>query len=59
MGSKVEGWRKLGIGLGAITVLSTKDIDPNTALIIGTIAITGIIVQGILDWKTKKGDSHE
>lgn len=49
--SKVQGWRKLGIGLGSITVLSTKDIDFNTALIIGAIAITGILVQGILDWR--------
>lgn len=49
---KVEGWRKMGIAMGAITALSLKDtIAFEIAVIIGIIAIAGIICQGILDWK--------
>lgn len=48
---KIEGWRKLGIGMGAITALSLNPtIDFKIAVIIGTIAIIGITCQGILDY---------
>ena len=49
--TKIEGWRKLGIGISAITALSIKStIDFKIAIIIGTIAIVGIVCQGILDY---------
>ncbi len=52
--SVIEGWRKMGVAMGAITALSLKDeISFKIALIIGVIAITGIVCQGILDWKKK------
>ncbi len=52
--NRVEGWRKLGIAMGAITALSLKNtIDFKTSIIIGVIAIVGIICQCILDWRTK------
>lgn len=52
--SKIEGWRKLGIGMGAITALSLNPtVDFRIAVIIGTIALTGIVCQGILDWIKK------
>ncbi len=52
---KIEGWRKLGIGVTAITALSVKaTVDFKIALIIGIIAIVGIIVQGVLDYARKK-----
>jgi hypothetical protein len=48
---KIEGWRKIGIGMGAITALSLNPtIDFKIAVIIGTIAIIGIVCQGILDY---------
>lgn len=48
---KIEGWRKMGIGMGAITALSLNpNIDFKIAVIIGTIAIIGIACQGILDY---------
>ncbi len=50
--SKIEGWRKMGVAMGAITALAiNSDMDFKVAVIIGTIAIAGIICQGILDWK--------
>jgi len=53
--SKIEGWRKMGIGMGAITALSLKDaMDFKIAVIIGVIAIVGIVCQGILDYEKKK-----
>lgn len=55
--TKIEGWRKMGIGLGAITALSVSTVDFKIAVIIGIIAITGIINQTILDYK--KGDQNE
>ena len=52
---KTEGWRKLGIGVTAITALSVKaTVDFKIAVIIGTIAIVGIIVQGVLDYAKKE-----
>ncbi|KKN73467.1 hypothetical protein LCGC14_0400420 [marine sediment metagenome] len=52
--TKIEGWRKIGIGMGAITALSLKDtMDFKIAVIIGFIAIVGIVCQGILDWRKK------
>jgi len=48
---KIEGWRKMGIGMGAITALSLNPtIDFKIAVIIGTIAIIGIGCQGLLDY---------
>ena len=53
--SKIEGWRKMGIGIGAITALSLNPtIDFKIAVIIGTIAIIGITCQGILDYVQRK-----
>lgn len=49
--SKINGWRKLGIGMGAITALSLNPtIDFKIAVIIGTIALFGITWQGVLDY---------
>ncbi len=49
--SKIEGWRKMGIGIGAITALSLNPtIDFKIAVIIGLIAIIGISWQGVLDY---------
>ncbi len=50
--SKVEGWRKLGIGITAIGALTTfkATMDFRIAMIIGIVAIFGIAVQGILDY---------
>lgn len=48
---KTNGWRKLGIGVSAITALSIKGtVDFKIAIIIGVIAIVGIVCQGILDY---------
>ena len=48
---KAEGWRKMGIGMSAIAALSlTSTIDFKIAVIIGIIAIVGIVCQGILDY---------
>lgn len=55
---KAEGWRKLGIGMSAIAALTTialkGDADFKIAVIIGTIGIVGIIVQGVLDYAKKE-----
>jgi hypothetical protein len=48
---KIEGWRKIGIGVSAITALSVATIDFKVSVIIGVIAIVGIITQGVLDGK--------
>lgn len=56
---KTEGWRKMGIGIGAITALSIKaTIDFRIAVIIGIIAIVGIVTQGFLDYEKKKQPSN-
>lgn len=53
--NKIEGWRKIGIGVTAITALSIKgSVDFKIAVIIGIIAIVGIVVQGILDYDKKE-----
>ena len=53
--TKIEGWRKLGIGISAIGALSIQDtVDFKIAVIIGIIAIVGITVQGILDYAKKE-----
>lgn len=50
--SAIEGWRKLGIGMGAITALTVKDnVDFKIAVIVGIIAVVGISCQAILDWR--------
>ena len=52
---KIEGWRKIGNGVSAITALSIKgEVDFKIAVIIGIIAIVGIITQGVLDYEKKK-----
>lgn len=51
---KVEGWRKLGIGISGITALSVSSVEFKIAVIIGLITIIGIITQGVLD--NKKGE---
>ena len=48
--SKVEGWRKLGIGISGIMALSLNPtIDYKIGGMICLIAIVGILVQGWLD----------
>lgn len=50
--SKVVGWRKMGIAMGAITALIYKPPeDFKVAVIIGIIAALGICAQAFLDWK--------
>lgn len=50
--SKVAGWRKMGIAMGAITALIYKPPeDFKVAVIIGIIAALGICAQAFLDWK--------
>ena len=51
----IEGWRKMGIGMAAISALTWKgeNIDFRIAVIIGIIAIIGIGCQAILDWRKK------
>ncbi len=52
--SKTEGWRKMGIGLGAITALTLNPtIDFKIAVIIGIIAVVGIGCQSVLDYVRK------
>lgn len=52
MNSKIEGIRKMGIAMGAITALTLKStMEFKTAVIVCVIAITGIVCQGILDWR--------
>jgi len=46
---KIEGWRKLGIGVTGITALSVGSVEFKIAVIIGIITIVGIITQGYLD----------
>ena len=53
--SVIDGWRKMGIAMGAITALSiTEAIDFKTSIIIGIIAIVGIVCQGVLDYSRPK-----
>jgi len=50
------GWKKMGIGICAITALSVKDtVEFRIAIIIGVIAIIGIVTQGILDYRRNLG----
>ncbi|KKM22101.1 hypothetical protein LCGC14_1628760 [marine sediment metagenome] len=53
---KIEGWRKMGIGVGAIAALTTfkATMDFKIAVIIGIVAIFGIAVQGVLDYVKKE-----
>ena len=53
---KIEGWRKMGVAMGAIAALTTfKDtIHFKIAVIIGIIAIVAIIMQGVLDYAKKE-----
>lgn len=54
MENKAKGLRKIGIGITAISTLSLKPPeDFRVAVIIGVIAIIGIVCQSILDWRTK------
>ena len=54
--SKLEGIRKMGIAMGAVTALTVKNtIDFKIALIICGITITAIICQTILDWRKNNG----
>lgn len=56
---KIEGWRRMGIGMGAITALSLNPtIDFKIAVIIGTIAIIGIVSYSVLGYgrRPKKTD---
>lgn len=48
---KIEGWRKMGIGIAGITALSLNpSIDFKIAVIIGAITLAGIACQGFLDY---------
>ena len=52
--SVIEGWRKMGVAMGAITALSiTETITLESSIIIGIIAIVSIVCQGVLDWRKK------
>jgi len=51
---KIEGYRKMGIGISAIAALSLATIDFKTAVIIGIIACVGIVAQSILDNNKEK-----
>ncbi len=53
--SKIEGWRKMGIGIFAIGSLATfKDtMSFDIAVIIGVITIVAILTQGYLDNGTR------
>ncbi len=54
MNNKIEGWRKAGIAMGSIAALTLKNPDFKIAVIIGLIAIVGIICQSFLDLKKGK-----
>ena len=51
--NKIEGFRKLGLGMGSISALIWKGdvVDFKIAVIIGIIAIWGITCQSVLDWR--------
>lgn len=50
--SKIKGWRKVGIIMGAITALTLNpSLDIKVAVIIGILALVGSINQTILDYK--------
>jgi hypothetical protein len=52
--NKIVGLRKMGIAMGAITALIWKPpTDFKVAVIIGIIAVTGIIAQTWLDKEGK------
>ena len=52
--NKIEGWRKMGVAMGAITALIWKPPeDFRIAVIVGIVAVIGILAQAILDWKGK------
>ncbi len=49
--SKIEGYRKMGMGIAGITALSLNPtIDFKIAVIIGIITLAGIACQGLLDY---------
>lgn len=53
--SKIKGWRKVGIIMGAITALIVSpSLDFKVAVIIGILAVIGSINQTILDYKGLK-----
>ncbi len=55
--SAIKGWRKIGIGISAITAISVNDgMDFKKAVIIGFIAIFGIACQTLLDGKKGKNN---
>jgi len=55
--SVTAGWKKLGIGIFAIWALTRTDpIEFKIAVIIGVIAIVGIITQGVLDYRKNLGE---
>ena len=48
--SKVGGFRKAGIAVAAITALTLKDdIDLSVAIVVGVIAIVGVLAQAWID----------
>ena len=50
--NKVKGFRKAGIAIATITALVYKPpTEIYVVIIIGIVAITGILVQGFIDWK--------
>ena len=52
MNSKIEGFRKLGIGMTVICIIVCKaELSLEKAITIAVIAIVGIICQCILDWR--------
>ena len=52
--NKIEGWRKMSIGMGTISFLSLNPPeDFKIAVIIGVIALYGITWLGILDYGKK------
>ena len=51
---KIEGLRKLGLGVTGITALSVSNVEFKIAVIIGLITVIGIITQGVLDHAKKE-----
>ncbi len=53
--SKVMGFRKMGVAMGAISALVFKPPeDIKIAVIVGIVAVTQIVGQTLLDWKKKE-----
>ena len=52
--SKIEGWRKMSVAMGTIAALTARPpTNLKIAIIIGVVAVFGIICQTILDWRKK------